>query len=336
MGILVNGRWHADETFPTNGDGHFVRSESNFRNWITPDGEPGITGIGGFRAEPGRYHLYVSLACPWAHRTLIFRKLKSLENVISVSVVDPFMGEMGWAFSAPDGSISPGSTQDEVRGVEFLYEIYAKADAGYSGRVTVPVLYDKQTRMIVSNESADIIRMLNSAFNEWSDPAIDMYPPELREEIDRINSRVYTNVNNGVYRCGFATTQHAYEQAFDTLFQTLDEIEQRLSRQRYLAGERLSEADWRFFTTLVRFDAVYYSHFKCNLRRIADYSNIWNYTREVYQVDGVAGTVNLDQIKRHYYGSHVRLNPSRIIPKGPEINFGSAHDRARKFTGKKA
>jgi glutathionyl-hydroquinone reductase len=329
MGILVNGRWHAEEEFPTNEEGRFVRTDSSFHHWVTRTGEPGLTGIGGFRAEPGRYHLYVSLACPWAHRTLIFRKLKKLEGVISVSVVDPLMGEMGWAFAAPDGSLTTGSTHDDVRGAQFLFEIYAKANAGYSGRVTVPVLFDKQTRMIVNNESAEIIRMLNSAFDEWGDAAVDLYPENLREEIDRINARVYADVNNGVYRCGFSITQHAYEEAFDTLFRTLDEIEQRLSHQRYLAGEVLTEADWRLFTTLVRFDAVYYSHFKCNLRRIADYPNLWNYARELYQVPGIAETVNLDQIKRHYYGSHVRLNPSRIIPKGPEINFGLEHNRTR-------
>ena len=331
MGILVNGKWHSDDAFPTSAEGHFVRRDSAFRNWVTRDGSPGPTGEGGFRAESGRYHLYVSLACPWAHRTLIFRKLKKLEDAISVSVVDPFMGENGWAFSAPDGSITAGSTPDHIRNAEYLYEIYAKADAGYSGRVTVPVLYDKQTRMIVNNESAEIIRMLNGAFDQWGGAGLDVYPEELRGEIDHINAAVYDNVNNGVYKAGFATTQHAYEIAFDALFKTLDEIEGRLSSRRYLAGDRITEADWRLFTTLVRFDAVYYSHFKCNLRRVADFPSLWNYTRELYQVPGIAGTVSLEQIKRHYYSSHVRINPTRIVPKGPAIDFAAPHDRARKF-----
>ncbi|HJU27676.1 MAG TPA: glutathione S-transferase family protein [Candidatus Binataceae bacterium] len=331
MGVLVNGKWRPDETFPTSAEGHFIRRDSAFRNWVTRDGEPGPTGEGGFRAEPGRYHLYVSLACPWAHRTLIFRKLKKLEAAISVSVVDPFMGDQGWAFSAPDGSITPGSTSDHIRNAEFLYEIYAKADAGYSGRVTVPVLYDKETRMIVNNESAEIIRMLNSAFDQWGDASLDFYPRDLRGEIDRINAAVYDNVNNGVYKAGFATAQHAYEAAFDALFRTLAAIETLLSSQRYLAGDRVTEADWRLFTTLVRFDAVYYSHFKCNLRRIIDYPNLWNYTRDLYQAPGVADTVSLEQIKRHYYSSHVRINPTRIVPKGPAIDFAAPHDRALKF-----
>ena len=331
MGILVNGKWRSDETFPTTAEGAFVRRDSAFRNWVTRDGSPGPAGEGGFRAEPGRYHLYVSLACPWAHRTLIFRKLKRLDDAVSVSVVDPFMGDQGWAFSAPDGSITPGSTSDHIRNAEFLYEIYAKADAGYSGRVTVPVLYDKETRMIVNNESAEIIRMLNSAFDQWGDASLDFYPRDLRGEIDRINAAVYDNVNNGVYKAGFATAQHAYEAAFDALFRTLAAIETLLSSQRYLAGDRVTEADWRLFTTLVRFDAVYYSHFKCNLRRIIDYPNLWIYTRDLYQAPGVADTVSLEQIKRHYYSSHVRINPTRIVPKGPAIDFAAPHDRALKF-----
>jgi putative glutathione S-transferase len=331
MGVLVNGRWRADDTFPTSAEGRFVRRDSAFRDWVTRDGSPGSTGKGGFRAEAGRYHLYVSLACPWAHRTLILRKLKKLEDAISVSIVDPFMGDQGWAFSAPDGSITPGSTPDHIRQAEFLWEIYAKADAGYSGRVTVPVLYDKESRMIVNNESAEIIRMLNSAFDEWGASGIDFYPREARGEIDRINAEVYDNVNNGVYKAGFATMQHAYESAFDALFVTLDGIETLLSSRRYLAGDRVTEADWRLFTTLVRFDAVYYSHFKCNLRRIVDYPNLWNYTRELYQIRGVAGTVSLEQIKRHYYSSHVRINPTQIVPKGPAIDFMAPHDRALKF-----
>jgi glutathionyl-hydroquinone reductase len=327
MGLLVEGAWK-DAWYDTkSSSGHFVRNEAAFRNWVSVDGSPGPSGEGGFRAEPGRYHLYVSLACPWAHRTLIFRKLKRLESTISVSVVDPFMGENGWAFAAPDGSIREGSTRDDLFGARFLYEIYRRANPRYSGRVTVPVLWDKQRATIVNNESSEIIRMLNSAFDEWGDAARDFYPQELRGEIDRTNAFVYPNVNNGVYRCGFATTQAAYEEAFDSLFAALDELEQRLARMRYIAGARITEADWRLFTTLVRFDAVYHGHFKCNLRRIVDYPNLWNYLRELYQVPGVAETVNLAQIKRHYYSSHPTINPTRIIPKGPAIDFSAPHNR---------
>jgi putative glutathione S-transferase len=329
MGLLVNGVWQ-DQWYETEKNGgRFVRDASAFRNWVTPDGSPGPTGSGGFKAEPGRYHLYVSLACPWAHRTLIFRKLKRLEQAITLSVVDPFMGERGWAFTAPDGSITPGSTIDHVNGAHYLHEVYTLAKRDYSGRVTVPVLWDKQTRTIVNNESAEIIRMLNSAFNQWGDAGIDFYPVGPRDEIDAINRVVYDYVNNGVYRCGFATTQHAYEEAFDVLFSTLDELEARLGRRRYLVGERQTEADWRLFTTMVRFDAVYYSHFKCNLRRIVDYPNLWGFARDLYQVPGVSDTVSLAQIKRHYYASHATINPTRIVPKGPAIDFGGAHGRDR-------
>jgi putative glutathione S-transferase len=331
MGILINGVWHADGTFPTNPGGHFVRSDSVLRNWVTPDGAPGASGTGGFAAEPGRYHLYVALACPWAHRTLIFRKLKRLEEVISVSVVDPFMGADGWSFTAPDGSLTTHSTPDQVNGARYLYELYVKAVPEYTGRVTVPVLWDKRNATIVNNESSEIIRMLNSAFDRWGDATLDLYPAPLRDEIDRINAQVYANVNNGVYRCGFATTQQAYEEAFDILFTTLDELEARLSRNRYLAGERVTEADWRLFTTLVRFDAVYHFHFKCNLRRVRDYPNLWGYARELYQWPGVAETVDLAQIKRHYYASHANINPTRIVPKGPAIDFREPHDRARRY-----
>ena len=327
MGLLVNGVWH-DRWYENGPTGHFLRGESAFRNWITPDGSPGPTGTGGFKAAPGRYHLYVSLACPWAHRTLIFRKLKKLEAVISVSVVDPFMGEHGWAFVAPDGSITPGSTPDAVNGARYLYEIYTMARPNYTGRVTVPVLWDKQSATIVNNESAEIIRMLNSAFDQCGDAGVDFYPAALRSAIGAINPVVYDNVNNGVYKCGFATSQMAYEEAFDALFKTLGELESRLGRQRYLMGERLTEADWRLFTTLVRFDSVYYGHFKCNLRRIVDYANLWGYTRELYQVPGVSETVNLTQIKRHYYMSHATINPTRIIPKGPAIDFTKPHGRS--------
>jgi glutathionyl-hydroquinone reductase len=327
MGLLVNGVWQ-DRWYDTGATGHFVRDESAFRNWVTPGGAPGPAGSGGFKAGPGRYHLYVSLACPWAHRTLILRKLKKLESIISVSIVDPHMGEHGWAFSAPDSSLTPGSTPDAVNGTRYLHEIYTMAKPDYSGRVTVPVLWDKQSRTIVNNESAEIIRMLNSAFNQWGDSGVDFYPAALRDSIDALNRVVYDTVNNGVYRCGFATKQEAYEEAFDALFKTLDELESRLRKERYLMGRSLTEADWRLFTTLVRFDSVYYGHFKCNLRRLVDYSNLWNYTRDLYQVPGVADTVNLAQIKRHYYTSHPSINPTRIVPKGPAIDFTASHNRA--------
>jgi glutathionyl-hydroquinone reductase len=329
MGILVDGVWR-DQWYDTKShQGRFVRRDAAFRNWITSDGAAGPTGEGGFRAEPDRYQLYVSLACPWAHRTLIFRKLKRLESIISVAVVDPFMGENGWSFAAPDGSITPGSTRDDLHGAHYLREIYTRANSKYTGSVTVPVLWDKRRETIVNNESSEIIRMLNSAFNDWGDASLDYYPLELRGEIDRVNALVYPSINNGVYRCGFATTQAAYDEAFDVLFAALDELERRLEHSRHLVGARITEADWRLFTTLVRFDAVYNGHFKCNLRRIVDYPNLWNYTRELYQVPGVAETVNLTQIKRHYYSSHGTINPTRIIPKGPAIDFSAPHDRAR-------
>lgn len=324
MGLLVDGKWH-DVWYDTKStQGRFERSKSQFRNWITADGSPGPTGEGGFKAEPGRYHLYVSLACPWAHRTLIFRALKKLEDAISVSVVDYLMAEEGWTFNG-----STGSTGDELYGSKRLYEIYTRADPQYSGRVTVPVLWDKQRETIVSNESSEIIRMLNTAFNDFADASLDFYPPNLRSQINEINDYVYPNINNGVYRAGFATTQDAYEEAFVQLFDALDTLENKLSKQRYLAGSELSEADWRLFTTLVRFDAVYVGHFKCNLRRIVDYPNLWNYTRELYQIPGIGETVNFEHIKGHYYRSHKTINPTGVIPKGPEIDFTIPHDRER-------
>ena len=324
MGLLVEGVWR-DQWYDTKETGgRFQRQASRFRNWVTPDGSPGPAGKGGFAAAPGRYHLYVSLACPWAHRTVIFRKLKGLEDAISLSVVSPHMAEEGWTFDR-----SEGSTGDPVNGAGKLYEVYRAADANYSGRVTVPVLWDKERRTIVNNESAEIIRMLNAAFDAFTPVQTDFYPAALRGEIDAINDTVYANVNNGVYRAGFATTQAAYEEAFGALFGTLDELERRLSRQRYLVGNRQTEADWRLFTTLVRFDAVYHGHFKCNLRRIVDYPNLSNYLRDLYQVPGVAETVSLDHIKRHYYGSHRNLNPSGIVPVGPALDFAAPHDRAR-------
>ena len=325
MGMLVNGRWQKDD-LRSGAGADFVRPQTVFRNWVTADGRPGPSGEGGFKAEAGRYHLYVSLACPWACRTLIVRKLKKLDDAISVSVVDPFMGDDGWAFIAPDGSLTPGATRDHLNGALYLHEIYTRARHDYTGRVTVPVLWDREKKTIVNNESSEIIRMLNSAFDTAGD---DLYPVALRGEIDELNAVVYDTVNNGVYKCGFAKTQASYEAAFAPLFETLDRIENRLESRRYLFGARTTEADWRLFTTLVRFDAVYYSHFKCNLRRIIDYPNLWGYTRDLYQVPGIAKTVNLAHIKRHYYASHAMINPTRIVPVGPAIDFTTPHDRAR-------
>ena len=321
-GLFVDGVWHSQWYDTTAAGGRFVPTEPVFRNWVTPDGSAGPSGEGGFAAERGRYHLYVSLACPYAHRTVIFRRLKELENVISMSVLDPVMGEQGWQFG--DG---PGMTADTVNGKERLGEIYLLADQRYSGRVSVPVLWDKKRRTIVNNESPEIIRMLNSAFASLTNNRVDYYPAELRAEIDRINARVYSDVNVGVYRAGFATTQEAYEEGCRAVFAALDWIEAILSRQRYLAGARLTEADWRLFTTLVRFDAVYHGHFKCNLRRVVDYPNISNYLRDLYQVPGVAETVNLDHIKRHYYMTHDEINPTRIVPVGPELHLDAPHGR---------
>jgi glutathionyl-hydroquinone reductase len=328
MGLLIDGAWHDDshDSKRIQG-GRFVRPQTRYRNWITPDGRAGPTGDGGFAAERDRYHLYVSLACPWAHRTIIFRRLKELADVISLSVVEPIQGDRGWTFGG-----YPGATPDTVNGKATLADVYLVADPRFSGRVTVPVLWDKQRRTIVNNESAEIIRMLNSAFGRFTNVSTDYYPPALREEIDRINARVYETVNNGVYRAGFATTQEAYEEAYRALFDTLDALEERLSRQRYLAGAAMTEADWRLFTTLVRFDAVYFGHFKCNRQRIIDFPNLSNYLRELYQVPGVAETVSLDHIKRHYYASHRRINPSGIVPLGPKLDFTAPHDRGR-FSG---
>jgi len=322
MGLLVNGAWQED--ISRTKEGRFIRPTPVFRNFVTRDGNPGPSGRGGFAAEPGRYHLYVSLACPWAHRTLIFRALKKLEPVISVSITQPLYGKTGWEF----GSAATG-TQDDVNGKSTLAEIYLIADPQYTGRVSVPVLWDKQQRTIVNNESSEIIRMLNSAFDACTEVRADYYPVALRGEIDAINEIIYPNINNGVYRAGFATTQEAYEEAACGIFETLDKLEARLSRQRYLVGAQTTEADWRLFTTLVRFDSVYYSHFKCNLRRIADYPNLWNYTRELYQMPGIAETVSIDQIKRHYYGSQRQVNPTGIVPIGPAIDFAAPHDRNR-------
>lgn len=322
MGLLVDGIWQ-DRWYDTSkSGGRFIRSESQFRNWITADGSAGPTGHGGFKAEPGRYHLYVSLACPWASRAMIFRALKGLEEFISVSVVNWFMGPEGWTFD--DG---PGVVPDTVNGAKRLYEVYVKADPEYSGRVTVPALWDKRTATIVNNESSEIIRMLNSAFDGIGAKPGDYYPEGLRAEIDGLNAKIYDRINNGVYKAGFATTQAAYEEAVRPLFAALDEIEERLSRQRYLCGGRITEADWRLFTTLIRFDPVYYGHFKCNIRRIVDYPNLWGYTRELYQWPGVRKTVNFQHIKGHYYQSHKTINPTGIVPVGPELDFEAPHGR---------
>ena len=325
MGLLVEGMWR-DDSFDTTRmkDGRFNRPTTKFHNWVTPDGSPGPSGEGGFAAESGRYHLYVSLACPWAHRTIIVRQLKRLKNVISMSVTSWHMGENGWTFD-----LAEGSSGDAPNGKQRLSEIYLLANPKYTGRVSVPVLWDKQKKTIVNNESSEIIRMLNSAFDAFTNENTDYYPAALRSEIDAVNDVVYPNVNNGVSRSGFATTQAAYEEAFRSVFGALDDIERRLSRHRYVAGARLTEADWRLFPTLVRFDAVYYSHFKCNLRRIVDYPNLSNYLRDLYQVPGVAETVSIDHIKRHYYGSQRKVNPTGIVPFGPELDFGAAHNRNR-------
>ncbi|MEZ5873164.1 MAG: glutathione S-transferase family protein [Nitratireductor sp.] len=324
MGLLIDGKWH-DQWYDTKSTGgKFVRTDAQFRNWVTPDGGAGPTGSDGFAAERDRYHLYVSLACPWAHRTLIFRELKGLQEMIGVTVVDWYMGENGWEFTGRDGA-----DHDTLNNVHCMWEIYTKANPSYSGRVTVPVLWDKQRRTIVSNESSEIIRMLNSAFDGIGAKPGDYYPLALRKQIDAINVSVYDYVNNGVYKCGFATTQEAYDKAFVELFAELDRLEDRLSRSRYVAGGVVTEADWRLFTTLIRFDAVYVGHFKCNLRRIDDYPNLSSYLRELYQMPGIAATVNMRHIRHHYYGSHETINPHRIVPGGPELDFDAAHDRAR-------
>jgi len=316
MGLLVDGAWQEDVSRTTNG--RFIRPTTAYHNVVT------AAATDYFPAEADRYHLYISLACPWAHRTLIFRTLKKLDGVISLSVTAPLYGKTGWEFDP-----AQGGTLDTANDRGTLAEIYLIADPHYTGRVSVPVLWDKKRRTIVNNESSEIIRMLNSAFDAFTDVRTDYYPEALRDEIDRINDLVYPTVNNGVYRAGFATSQEAYEEAARGIFSTLDQLEARLSRQRYLAGRQITEADWRLFTTLIRFDAVYYSHFKCNLRRIVDYPNLWNYLRDLYQVPGIAATVSLDHIKRHYYGSQLRVNPTGIVPIGPLIDFAAPHDRGR-------
>lgn len=324
MGLLQDGQW-VDQWYDTKSTGgRFVRKAPQFRHWITADGSAGPSGSSGFPAEAGRYHLYVSLACPWAHRTLIFRALKGLDAMISVSVVHWYMADKGWTFTPGNGVVA-----DPVNHADYMYQVYTAAQSDYSGRVTVPVLWDKQRGTIVSNESPEIIRMFNSAFDGVGATAGDYYPEALRSEIDALNDRIYDTVNNGVYKCGFATTQEAYEEALHPLFESLDWLDQRLATQRYLTGNTITEADWRLFTTLVRFDPVYVGHFKCNLRRIADYEHLSDYVRDLYQQPGIAATVNMQHIKHHYYASHESINPSRVVPVGPDIDFSAPHDRAR-------
>ena len=323
MGLLVEGRWH-DQWYESSKDGAFQREQAKRRNWVTADGRPGPSGEGGFKAEAGRYHLYVSLACPWAHRTLIVRKLKGLESLIDVSVVSWLMRENGWTFDK-----QTGSSGDPLDGHTFMYQRYLADTPDYTGRVTVPVLWDKKLQRIVSNESSEIIRMFNSAFDHLTGNHLDLYPEPLRPAINELNDRIYPAVNNGVYRAGFATSQGAYEEAFDEVFAELDALEKLLGEKRYLAGEYLTEADVRLFTTLIRFDAVYHGHFKCNLRRIADYPNLSNWLREMYQLPGVADTVDFMHIKHHYYASHATINPTGVVPKGPEQDFSGEHDRER-------
>lgn len=323
MGLLVNGQWHNQWYNTRSTKGRFERSKSQFRHWVTADGRAGPSGDEGFQAEAGRYHLYISMACPWANRTLIFRHLKGLENMISLSVVHWDMAEHGWTFFDGEGVVP-----DPIHHAQYYYEVYTAADADYSGRVTVPVLWDKQKNTIVSNESSEIIRMFNSAFDELGATPGNYYPEHLREEIDALNTRIYATINNGVYRAGFATTQAAYEEAVLPLFETLDWLEKRLETQRYLCGAASTEADWRLFTTLMRFDAVYFSHFKCNIRRLIDYPNLWAYTRDLYQHPGIAQTINMAHIKKHYYQSHGTINPTGIVPLGPDIDFNLPHQRA--------
>ena len=328
MGLLVDGQWQDTWYDTKKSNGAFEREAAQLRNWVTADGRPGPTGEGGFAAESGRYHLYVSLACPWAHRTLIFRELKDLAGHIGVSVVSPDMLDCGWTFNTDEGS-----SGDPLFHSEFLHQIYTRNKADYSGRVTVPVLWDKQQACIVSNESAEIIRMFNAAFNGLTGNSDDYAPAHLLAQIDELNERIYHTVNNGVYLAGFATQQDKYEQAFTALFDSLDWLNERLSTQRYLVIDDdhsvLTEADWRLFTTLIRFDAVYFGHFKCNQRRIADYPHLSSYVRDLYQHPGIAATVNMNHIKRHYYYSHDMINPTRIVPAGPALDFSAEHDRKR-------
>jgi putative glutathione S-transferase len=322
MGMLVDGKWSA-EWYKPDEKGRFVRSESKFRGHVTGDGSSG------FKAEAGRYHLYVSLACPWAHRTLILRKLKKLEDAISLSIVDPLMGDNGWEFSE-----NPGCIPDTVNGLKYLREVYVKADPHYTGRVTVPVLWDKKSGTIVNNQSREIMRMFDTVFDGLGDPGVTFYPERLREKIDGTIDAIYNPINNGVYRAGFATSQEAYDEAAEELFGALDHWDKTLSLSRYLCGEVITEADWCMFTTLLRFDPVYYTHFKCNLRHIYEYPNLSNYLKDLYQVPGVAETCNLDHIRNHYFRSHPSVNPHGIVPVGPRVDLSAPHDRAERFPSK--
>ena len=324
MGKLIDGAWTDDTPSALSRAGKFVRQDAQFRSWITVDGQPGMSGDGGFPAQSGRYHLYVSLACPWAHRTLIFRNLKGLQDHVGVSVLYPVAGDDGWTF---DKNFA-GATGDHLYGLKFLYEVYQKADQTASSRVSVPVLWDKERTTIVSNESSEIIRMFNSAFDDITGNSDDYWPPEMRDEIEATNAPIYSNLNNGVYKCGFARSQSAYDNAVGALFDMLDGLEHRLGQTRYLMGARVTEADWRLFTTLVRFDLVYHFHFKCNRRRIADYPNLWGFVRELYQWPGIAETVNFEHIVNHYYRSHESINPHRIVPINPIIDWQAPHARS--------
>lgn len=323
MGLLIDGVWSDEASDSRNKKGQYNRRDSQFRNWVTADGQPGPSGIGGFIAEPGRYHLYISHACPWAHRTIIMRALKGLNDHISISAVHWLMRENGWNFQSGLGVIP-----DPIGKADFMYQVYLRADDKYTGRVTVPVLWDKKQNTIVSNESSEIIRMLNSAFDDCGALPGDYYPTDLRTEIDTVNERIYNTLNNGVYRCGFSTTQSAYEDAVEPLFATLDWLEERLTNQRYLFGSQLTEADIRLLPTLLRFDPVYVGHFKCNKRRIVDYPNLWGFTRDLYQRPEIRETVNFQHIKNHYYQSHPHVNPTGIVPAGPDIDFDAPHERA--------
>lgn len=322
MGLLVDGQWRDGWLQTKSTGGRFKRQAQAFRHWITPDGSAGPSGDAGFKAEAGRYHLFVSFACPWAHRALIVRALKGIDELLPLSVVHWHMADNGWTFEPGDGVVA-----DPVIGADYLYQLYQKADPKFNGRVTVPVLWDRHTDTIVNNESADIVRILNTAFDALGARPLDLYPDDLRDEIDRINDRVYSDVNNGVYKSGFATTQKAYEESVYPLFDTLDWLEERLTDRRYLAGSRFTEADIRLFTTLVRFDAVYVSHFKTNIRRLVDYPNLSGHTREIFKMPGVADTVHFDHIKQHYFVSHAAINPTGIVPAGPVLDFDTAHGR---------
>jgi putative glutathione S-transferase len=323
MGMLIDGIWSNEDQFQS-ADGKFVRPESNFRNWVTSDGSVGPSGKSGFKAEAGRYHLYVTHNCPWAYRSMVFRELKGLQDIISVSIGGSSYKDEGWTFND-----EPGAAPDTVNNIYHLHELYTKADPSYTGRITVPTLWDIKKQTIVNNESSEIIRMFNTAFNHITRNELDFYPNDLRMEIDEVNELVYSNVNNGVYRTGFASTQEAYEEAFGKLFSTLDLLEEKLDKNRYLTGSRLTEADWRLFSTLLRFDIVYFGHFKCNKKHIYEYPNLWNFTLDLYQYPGISSITNFEQIKRGYYHLMPKVNPSGIVAKGPLINFNQPHDRER-------